>query len=77
MEKIISRYYVIDREGGEYMRIVAQYIYNDRNLEKAIEDAKFFTERFIDRGLYLCRHEVYVHPKGAKKPYLNKYKVQI
>lgn len=78
MEKIISRYYVIDREDGEYMCIVAQYMYNERNLKKAIEDAKFYTERFIDRGMNWCRNEVYVHPENIQKPYLNKeYKVQI
>lgn len=78
MKKIISRCYVVKREYSEDVFVIEQYTHNERNLEKAIEDAKFFTARLIDGGMNWCRNEVYVHPENIQKPYLNKeYKVQI
>lgn len=74
---IISRYHVHEDQRGEAMKLVAQYVYNESNMEKALEKAREATAQFIDKGLYLYREEIYVHPKGAKKPWQNKYKKEI
>jgi hypothetical protein len=46
-------------------------------LEALKTRAKASTMEFIDKGMYLSRYELYRHPKGVKKPYLGKYKVDI
>ena len=73
--KIISTYYVEEDETGEKMKLIKQSVYSKEKLEKALKDAKEKTFEYTDKGLYLFRNEVYVHPKKAQKPYLDKYKV--
>lgn len=70
--QIISRYFVVDTPTGEYMRLVAQYVFSEEKLIKAVESARKTTTEFINKGNYISRQEVYLHPNGARKPWTHK-----
>ena len=79
-DKLISLYEeFIDPEhkGGDkaVMGILAQGVYSEARKYKMIARAKKATQEAIDKGRYDYKQEVYVHPKGAKTPYLDKYRV--
>ena len=73
-DKIISLYDVTEDSKGEIMGLVSQSLYSEDKLKKYQERAAVKTSEYLDKGDYLHRQEVYVHPKNAKAPYLNKYK---
>jgi hypothetical protein len=73
--KIISVYYVEEDNKGEKMKLLSQSIFTEDKLRQKLKQAKEKTFDYIDKGLYLTRHEVYVHPKNVRKPYLDKFKV--
>ena len=75
VDKVISTYYVEEDETGEKMKLIRQSVYSEEKLNQEIKRAKEKTFEYLDKGLYLFRNEVYVHPKKAQKPYLDKYKV--
>lgn len=79
-DKLISLYEeFIDSEhkgmDKTVMGILAQGVYSEARKNKMIARAKKATQEAIDKGRYDYKQEVYVHPKGAKTPYLEKYRV--
>jgi len=77
MDKIVSIYYAFDDSTGEQMKLLKQSVFSEEALNKYKNQAREKTMGFLDKGLYLHRWEVYLHPKKAKKPYQNKYKVNL
>jgi hypothetical protein len=75
--EILSLYYVTEDLNGELMGLKVQSLFSEGRLESLKTRAKDATMKFIDKGLYLSRYELYRHPKGVKKPYLGKYKLDI
>lgn len=72
---IISIYeFYHDKDGREIGRLIKQGVYSDERLKKYIDSAREATFRKFDDGRYDYKQEVYVHPKGAKEPYNDKYK---
>lgn len=68
-------YFKMEDNKGEAMRLIKQAVFSDEKLKEYLAEAKRKTFELIDKGFYLHGYEVYVHPKGTGKPYLNKYKV--
>ena len=75
--EILSLYHVTEDLNGELMGLKVQSLFSEGRLEALKTRAKASTMEFIDKGMYLSRYELYRHPKGVKKPYLGKYKVDI
>lgn len=73
--EILSLYFVTEGETGEKMGLKVQALYTPKKEKEFKERAKKETFKLIDKGLYLSRWELYRHPNGAKKPYLDKYKI--
>lgn len=73
--RVISLYEVqLDSNGRELMRLVAQALYSEEKKEEMIARALKATQDSFD-SRYDYRQEVYVHPKKAKQPWMDKYKV--
>lgn len=77
MNKVISIYYVFEDATGEYAKILKQSVFSEEALKKYKNQAHEKTMGFLEKGLYLHRWEVFLHPKGATKPYQTKYKVSL
>lgn len=75
--QILSLYLVTEDLNGELMGLRVQSVFSEGRLEDLKTRAKDGTMKFIDKGMYLSRYELYRHPRGVKKPYLGKYKVDI
>lgn len=75
--QILSLYFVTEDQKGEIAQLKVQSVFSDASLESLKSRAKAATMEFLDKGMYLCRYELYRHPKGVKTPYLNKYKVNV
>lgn len=75
VDKIISLYEEDTDSKGEFFRLKAQALFSEEKLDKYKERAKKETMEFIDKGQYMKVVNVYVHPKNAREPYLDKYKV--
>jgi hypothetical protein len=64
----------LDDKNREVMRILAQSIYSEERLKKFIERAEKGTFDMFDKGRYDYKQEVFLHPRGVREPYLDKYK---
>jgi hypothetical protein len=74
-DRVISLYESYLKNGEEYMRLLAQSVYSKEKEDAFIERAKKATFKKFDDGRYDYKQEVFVHNKGVKTPYLDKYKV--
>jgi len=73
--RVISLYEVqLDKNGRELMRPVAVALYSEGKRDEMIARALKATQDSFDNR-YDYRQEVYVHPKKAKQPWMDKYKV--
>ena len=77
LNKVITRYSFFNQSGKEVMKIISQGLYSDKLKEQNVETAKAATLQAIKDGNEDYRQEVFVHPKGASKPWLEKYRVPI
>ena len=73
-QMVITMFYFATDASGEWCKIVKQALNVEGKLQKYLAEAKEKTFEFIDKGLYMARYEVYLHPPKTQKPFLEKYK---
>lgn len=76
--QILSQYLVtIDSKGNELMKLLRQAIDVEKYRTKFSQNELIFLHENIDKGDYVTHLETYSHSNRVRKPYLDKYKLQL